>query len=275
MADQARLSAGRAEGVITRGTTGINRLRRIDRHSLREAVVTAALRAHDRPLAIDLGYGDRPDTTLEWAQRLRRHNAGVEVVGLEIDPERVVADRDGVVFRRGGFELAGLRPTVLRAINVLRQYPQEAVPPAWARLTAALQPGGVVIEGTCDEVGRLCSWVTLDADGPRTLTLAWDPAALARPSDLAARLPKVLIHHNVPGRPIHDLLSAADRAWENAAGYTPFGPRVRWREATAALAAAGVPVEVPRRRLRDNVLRVPWASVAPRQSSYPAPGRQA
>ena len=34
----------------------------------------------------------------------------VRVVGLEIDPERIVPGRDGVSFRRGGFELAGLRP---------------------------------------------------------------------------------------------------------------------------------------------------------------------
>lgn len=268
MADQEELSAvlaggaaGRAEGTITRGTTGINRLRRIDRHSLREPAAAAALRADPHPLAIDLGYGDRPDTTLEWARRLRRTAPRIGVVGLEIDPERVVADRDGVIFRRGGFELAGLRPTLLRAINVLRQYPEDAVAPAWERLIGALRPGGVLIEGTCDEIGRLCTWVTLTTDGPRTLTLAWDPAAVERPSDLAARLPKALIHHNVPGRPIHELLTAADRAWESAAGQTPFGPRMRWRVALEALAAAGVPVEVPRRRLRDNILRVPWESV--------------
>lgn len=258
-----RAAPGRAEGVITRGTTGINRLRRIDRHSLREPVVLAALRGDPRPLAIDLGYGDRPVTTLEWAGRLRAVAPRIGVVGLEIDPERVVADRDGVIFRRGGFELAGLRPTVLRAINVLRQYPEEAVEPAWARLLGGLRPGGVLIEGTCDEIGRLCTWVTLTDEGPRTLTLAWDPAAIERPSDLAARLPKALIHRNVPGRPIHELLRAADHAWEAAAGLTPFGPRVRWRAALASLAAAGLPVEVPRRRLRDNVLRVPWAHVAP------------
>ena len=38
--------------------------------------------------------------------------------------------RDGVEFALGGFELAGRRPVLVRAFNVLRQYPVEAVPDA-------------------------------------------------------------------------------------------------------------------------------------------------
>ena len=40
------------------------------------------------------------------------------------------------------------------------------------RCAAALGPGGVIVEGTCDEWGRRSAWVALDADGPLTLTLA-------------------------------------------------------------------------------------------------------
>ena len=76
------------------------------------------------PLVVDLGYGARPVTTFELADRLRTVCPDVAVVGLEIDPERLVPDRDGVRFARGGFELAGLRPTLVRAFNVLRQYPE-------------------------------------------------------------------------------------------------------------------------------------------------------
>lgn len=275
MAEQEHLterSSGRPEGMITRGTTGINRLRRIDRHVLHDPLIRRALRRTDRPIAVDLGYGDRPYTTVEWARRLRTVRPDIAVVGLEIDPDRVVPDRDGVTFRRGGFELAGRRPTLLRAINVLRQYPEDAVAPAWSRLLSGLQPGGLLIEGTCDELGRHCSWVMLDGDGPVSFTLAWDPASIARPSDLAPRLPKALIHHNVPGEPIHDLLSAADRAWDTAAGHTPFGPRVRWRAALALLRSAGVPVTVPTRRIRDNVLTVPWPVVEPGSGTPPSSG---
>ena len=159
--------------------------------------------------------------------------------------------------------MAGLRPVLVRAFNVLRQYPVDAVPDAWSAMRARLAPGGLIVDGTCDELGRRCCWVLLDADGPVSLTLACDPFAIERPSDLAERLPKVLIHHNVPGQPIHALLTAADRAWASVAGHGVFGPRVRWRAMLELLVAEGFPVNSPRRSLRDGVLTVPWSAVAP------------
>lgn len=152
---------------------------------------------------------------------------------------------------------------LVRAFNVLRQYPLEAVASAWREMRSRLAPDGVILEGTCDELGRHCSWVLLDRDGPVSLTLACDPRHLDRPSDLAERLPKALIHHNVAGQPIHALLVAADRAWAAATGQSVFGPRARWRAMLAALRADGLPVEQQRRSLRDAVLTVPWALVAP------------
>lgn len=255
--------SAKPDGVITRGTTGINRLRRSDRWLMHRPEVTDLLRGSPDPLVVDLGYGARPDTTFELAARLRTVRPGLRVVGLEIDPDRVVDGRDGVTFARGGFELAGLRPVLVRAFNVLRQYPEEAVADAWSKILSGLAPGGLLVDGTCDELGRRCAWVLLDADGPRTLTLAWDPFDVTRPGDVAERLPKALIHRNVPGEGVHDLLLAADRAWATAAPHAPFGPRVRWRAALELLRAQGIPVEVPRRRLRDNVLTVPWSVVAP------------
>jgi hypothetical protein len=96
-----------------------------------------------------------------------------------------------------------------------------------------------------------------------SLTLACDPRSIERPSDLAERLPKVLIHQNITGQPIHALLEAADRAWAAAAGQSVFGPRARWRAMREALAAAGIAVEPQRRNPRDAVLTVPWATVTP------------
>ena len=121
----------------------------------------------------------------------------VRVVGLEIDPVRVAAAQasaapPGLTFRRGGFELAGLRPIVVRAFNVLRQYDESAVTAAWTTMTDALAPGGFLVDGTCDERGRLASWVLLDASGPISLTLAARLANLDRPATLAERLPKAL-----------------------------------------------------------------------------------
>jgi hypothetical protein len=230
--------------------------------------VRAALQAAVDPLVIDLGYGELPVTTLELAARLRVVRADVRVVGLEIHPERVVsaaraAENSTVEFALGGFELAGHRPVLVRAFNVLRQYPAEDVPDAWSAMRTRLAPGGLIVDGTCDELGRRCCWVLLDADGPISLTLACDPFAIERPSDLAERLPKVLIHHNLAGQPIHTLLTAADRAWASVAGHGVFGPRVRWRAMLDQLRADGFPVEPPRRRMRDGVLSVPWVTVAP------------
>ncbi|WP_199254036.1 methyltransferase domain-containing protein [Mycolicibacterium mengxianglii] len=255
-------------GAITRGTTGRNRLRRSDRWLVHSPAVRHALESAADPLVVDLGYGALPVTTLELAGRLRALRPDIRVVGLEIDPERVrVATRfattASVEFRLGGFELAGLHPVLIRAFNVLRQYPVEEVPAAWSTMQAGLAPGGLIIDGTCDELGRRCCWVLLDGDGPVSLTLACDPHSIDRPSDLAERLPKVLIHHNVPGQPVHALLEAADRAWAAAAGHGVFGPRVRWRAMLNALRDNGIPVEQQRRRLRDAVLTVPWTLVAP------------
>ena len=225
--------------------------------------VRAALAATPRPVVVDLGYGARPDTAVEMAVRLRGIAPDLQMVGLEIDPERVVDDRDGVRFALGGFEVAGLRPQLIRAFNVLRQYDETEVDAAWAQLRGTLGPGGVIIEGTCDEIGRRNCWVLLDPDGPRTLTLAWSPEHVERPSDLAERLPKALIHRNVDGEAIHDLLAEADRCWDIAAAQAPFGPRARWRAARELLVERGVPCEVPRGRQVDNVLTVPWSVVAP------------
>ena len=260
---RSQAGPGKPYGVITRGTTGVNRLRRSDRWTRYHPRVMSLLRSADAPLAVDVGYGASHTTTVEWAWWLRQINPAVEVVGLEIDPERVLPPRDGVRFELGGFELAGYRPHLVRAFNVLRQYDVEEVTAVWATVCGLLASDGVFIEGTCDEVGRRAAWVLLDAAGPQTLTLCWDPHDVARPSDVAERLPKALIHRNVEGEPIHALLADADAAWANAAGWAPHGPRVRWRHAHAELVERGWPLEPQRRRLRDNSLTVPWASVAP------------
>lgn len=250
-------------GAVTRGTTAANRLRRADRWMVHRPEFRRLLTSVDDPLVVDLGYGASHTTTVEWARRLRPVAPGARVVGLEIDPARVLDPVDGVEFRLGGFELAGLRPTIVRAFNVLRQYREDEVADTWALITGAMAPGGLLLEGTCDELGRRCSWVVIDGEGPRSLTLCWSPAHADTPSDVAERLPKALIHRNVPGEPVHALLAAADRAWREAAPFAPYGPRQRWRRAHALLRATGVPAEPLRAGTRDAVLTVPWDAVAP------------
>lgn len=268
----------RTTGKITRGTTNTNRLRRVDRWIARHPV----LRRTDDPLVIDLGYGASGVTAFELEARLRRSHADVEVVGLEIDPARVqrataqlVEVRTGrtpfapdarVSFARGGFEVplpAGRRPAVIRAFNVLRQYDEADVKGAWALMASRLAPGGIVVEGTCDELGRICTWVELGDDAsPRSLTISLRLAQLDSPGIAAERLPKALIHRNVPGERVHDFLSALDDEWTRAVAASSFGAEQRWRAALAALAASGWPVG-NRARWRLGEVTVPWECVAP------------
>ncbi|WP_245670133.1 class I SAM-dependent methyltransferase [Micromonospora mirobrigensis] len=257
----------RPQGVVTRGTTNPNRLRRVDNWIVR----TCGDRLRDAadPLVVDLGYGATPVTAVELRARLAaRVRPDVRLVGLEIDPARVaaaapVADPPRLTFARGGFELTGLRPALVRAFNVLRQYDESEVPAAWATVTDRLAPGGVLVEGTCDELGRLGSWVLLDAAGPRTLTLAAKLTTLTSPAELAERLPKALIHRNVPGERIHDLIRALDDAWQAAAGYAPFGPRHRWVATVTAVKQSGWPIEGRPHHWRRGELTLPWPTVIP------------
>lgn len=250
-------------GVITRGTTGFNRLRRCDRWVANNTQIQRAFAHTATPHAIDVGYGASFTTTCEWARWLRTIRPDVRVTGLEIDPERVLDPRDGVTFELGGFELAGYHPTLVRAFNVLRQYSVDQVWDAWDTVCSRLDDGGYFVEGTCDELGRRSTWVLLNQEGPKSLTLSWDPFDLEQPSDIAERLPKILIHRNVEGEKIHSLLQHMDDAWNRSAFLATYGPRVRWRGAREILKEEGLVFDAIRRPVRDNQITVPWDLVAP------------
>jgi len=286
----------RPEGTVTRGTTAPNRLRRVDRW-IAANHAGLLLSPEPPPLMVDLGFGASPVTTVELYERLRGIRSDVEVIGLEIDPARVEEGARflaecgrpehyrGLTFGLGGFELPVPKPPLLvRALNVLRQYDEDEAWQAWDRLCSGLAPGGVLVEGTCDEIGRRAVWVTLgrsDAEvplrrhavrsgaaEPRTITFAARVSALPCPSELAERLPKALIHHNVPGERIHDFLTDLDRAWAVAAPQSVFGPRQRWIAAVEHLSLTWPVIARPpaggRARWRLGEVTLPWEAVAPR-----------
>lgn len=258
-------------GSITRGTTGTNRLRRIDRFI---AVHPSFLRA-DAPLVVDLGFGASATTVLELQQRLARVRPRTEVVGIEIDPARVVVARAAlerlevsppVSFALGGFEVPlpdGRRATVIRALNVLRQYDEAEVLGHWNRMVARLEPGGRLIEGTCNEVGRVACWVEVGSAGPLSLTVSLRLAELETPSIVAERLPKILIHRNVPGEKVHRLLRDLDRHWHLAAALSSYGPSQRFIQAVTGLRAEGWPIAGSAARWRLGEVTVRWDAVAP------------
>lgn len=272
------LTGGMVVGRVTRGTTATNRLRRVDRW----LADSPALARAPEPFVVDLGFGRSPVTTLELAARMVRVRPAAAVLGLEIDPDRVARARAElervragltsfdprlpVAFAAGGFELSGAegrRPVVIRAMNVLRQYDESEVADAWSELASRLAPGGLVVDGTCDEIGRVASWVALDEHGPRTLTVSLALGSLAAPSIVAQRLPKALIHRNVPGERVHGYLAALDDAWRRAAPLAVHSPSQRFRAAASRLAEDGWPVDARSRRVRLGELTVAWEAVAP------------
>ncbi|WP_432512029.1 class I SAM-dependent methyltransferase [Kineococcus sp. SYSU DK001] len=258
-----------AVGAVTRGTTGPDRLRRVERWLARTQA--DRLRRAADPLVVDLGYGASHVTVTDLQRWLRRVRPDVRVVGLEIAPERVAAARAALAgvpgapeFAVGGFEVptAG-DPVLVRAFNVLRQYESDQVERTWELLRSRLAPGGLLVDGTCDELGRRATWVGLEREaGPVSLTVSVRLAGLPAPSAVAERLPKVLIHRNVPGEGVHDLLRAADAAWARAAPVGTFGVRQRWI-ATCRDLARDWPVLDGPSRWRLGELTVDWACVAP------------
>jgi hypothetical protein len=206
--------------------------------------------------------------------RLAARAPNAIVVGVEIDRERVAAaephSTNQLRFIYGGFEtplpadLGANRPVeVIRALNVLRQYNESEVAAAWALMQSRLSEHGRIIEGTCDEIGRLASWVTLDRERPLTFTISLRLGGLEAPGKVAERLPKALIHHNIEGEKIHDYLTALDKAWAVSSSQSAFGAVQRWLATCKIMQDAGWPIASEPKRWRLGELTVDWQAVAP------------
>lgn len=253
-------------GTVTRGTTNPNRLRRVDRF-----IATLPVLKKKNPVVVDLGYGNSPITAIELRERLLKVNPTVHVVGVEIEKDRVARGLEiaapGLDFLLGGFETPlpkGIQKAdVIRAFNVLRQYDERDVKPAWDLMVSRLNEDGVLVEGTCNEIGRISSWITLTNQGPRLFTISLHLGSLETPSIVAERLPKALIHHNVAGERIHEYLKAIDQAWATHSPLGTFGAVQRWLAVCETLSAAGWPIVVNRKRWRLGELTVDWSAVSP------------
>ena len=256
-------------GAITRGTTNPNRLRRIDRYLTQ----ILALRKIPNLLAVDLGYGKTPVTAVELISRLSKIAPGIRVLGIEIDPARVAEakplEHESLRFIHGGFEIPipaefSDRKDVdlIRALNVLRQYSESEVQAAWEKMQSRLSEDGLIIEGTSDEIGRVASWVTLNKREPISFTISLRLQGLEHPSKVAERLPKILIHNNIPGNNIHRFLSELDQQWEKAAGFGTFGSSQRFVQVAKGMLQAGWPVENKPKRWRLGELSVDYRAIS-------------
>jgi len=212
-------------------------------------------------LYVDLGYGAYPITSVETLHRLRRLNPSLRVLGVEIDPQRVAEAvpfaEPGLGFRLGGFNLP-LQPgecvSVIRAINVLRQYDEAEVEGALVTLSESLTEAGLIIEGTSDPLGRLLTFnlyqkAPIPGPAKRPVSplretrdrgresplppllggggLGWGLKRLAfvlaptlradfGPRQFQAVLPKNFIHHAEPGGAIDQFFAAWQAAWHAA-----------------------------------------------------------
>jgi hypothetical protein len=256
-------------GAITRGTTNPNRLRRIDRYLSQ----LSYLRKLPNPLAVDLGYGKTPVTAVELLGRLEKLAPAIRVLGIEIDPARVseakALQHSHLAFEHGGFEVPIPKVfsdredvDLIRALNVLRQYSESEVLSAWGLMQSRLSNHGLIIEGTSDEIGRVASWIMLDKSKPLTFTISLRLQGLDKPSKVAERLPKILIHKNTPGNNIHRYLHELDLAWEKAAGYAAFGSAQRFVQSAKTLLQAGWPIENSPKRWRLGELSVAYEAIS-------------
>lgn len=271
------------EGQPTRGKTARNRLRRVDAFVARydPSLVRRSDGPFARAWAVDLGYGAEPFTTLEMAARLRGLNPALPVLGVEIEPERVAAALpfadDLTAFRLGGFNLplqggsgdapGGPAETVrlIRAFNVLRQYGEAEVAPAWARLGRSLLPGGLLVEGTSDPPGRL--WVANvlrkpgqeGGDAPllyEALVFSTNFRTEFDPGAFQPVLPKNFIHRVVPGEAIHRFFTDWKRAAEVTSPTRVWGRRQWFSAAARELVNQGWAVDLRAAWLRRGYLIV-------------------
>jgi hypothetical protein len=266
-----------AHGQPTRGKTARNRLRRVDNFVL--LYDRPLLGRQDGPFAdapfVDVGYGEEPWTTAESAERFRRVNPRLPVLGVEIDPARVAAAQpfaDALTqFRLGGFNLPLSRDAqgrarharLIRAFNVLRQYEPANVARAHATLGNCLLPGGLLIEGTSDPFGRL--WV---ANLLRRPEESGDAGPLVvegllfstnfrwgfEPRLFQPVLPKNQIHRVVPGERIHQFFSDWMRAYQNVLPMRSLGLRQLFAASARELAAWGYEIDTRRKLLAKGYL---------------------
>jgi hypothetical protein len=253
-----KLPAKKPQGQITRGKTASNRLRRADNFVLlyEPALLTRTDGLFADSLFIDLGYGFDPRTTLESAERFRRVNPNLRILGVEIDKERVEAAQpfadEKTFFRLGGFNLpllAGETVRLIRAFNVLRQYEEQDFAPAYEHLAERVLPGGLMIEGTSNPYGS----ISVANVARREAGVSWRFEALVFGTnfhmgfditDFQAVLPKNYIHRVVPGEAVYDFLEAWKRSTAEASAAKTFGLKQWFAASVERLAEKGFKVDV-------------------------------
>lgn len=258
------------QGHLTRGKTARNRLRRSDIFML--LTEGTLIRRQDLPgqrsFYVDLGYGFEPFTTLESAERLRRQNPHLPVLGVEIDPERVAMGKpyedEQTFFRLGGFNLPlnqNESARLIRAFNVLRQYDEAEWAEPIQQLGNQLIPGGMLLEGTSNPFGSV--WT---ANVIRRSTV--EPYPVVREGFLFSTnfhmgfepelfqpvLTKNYIHRMIPGEEIYEFMERWKTACRNQSPMRTYGLRAWFCAAARELRDADYQIDLRPQLLRRGYL---------------------
>lgn len=252
----------------TRGKTARNRLRRVDIFISRydPALIKQETFGGKQALYIDLGFGAEPATTLESARRFQQMNPDLITLGVEIDPERVAAalahQTPQILFRQGGFKLPlqeNETVRLIRAFNVLRQYPVDKFTPAIELMVTQLIPGGLLVEGTSDPYERVwCANLIRAADQNskryEAITFSTSFRDGFDPAHLQPVLPKNLINQMGTST----VIRAFFEAWKDAAlktiSFKQYGLRQWFVEAAHRLAEAGYKLDLRKKMLKSGFL---------------------
>jgi hypothetical protein len=187
---------------------------------------------------VDLGLGAQAWTTIELGDSLAALNPALTLIGADLDPERVATAAAAAPDRRWlccGFDLP-IQARLIRAVNLLRQYPVEQVTDAHLRLSRGLVAGGVALVGTTDKTGSRAGLHLLRQTptglAREALVLMRDCSQGFAPLALRDHLPRDLRRRVRPGEPIYAFFQDWTRAWE--AVRTP-DPRVSFASSVVAL----------------------------------------
>ena len=137
-----------------------------------------------------------------------------------------------------GAARAGARPVVVRAFNVLRQYAEPEVAGAWATMAGCADR--LLVDGTCDELGRLATWVAVTADGPVSLSLSGGCVGWT----VRASSPSASQGPDPPQRPGEGCTGCSPSWTRRGPGRRPrpYGVRQRFIATGAAMRGAGWPL---------------------------------
>jgi hypothetical protein len=256
------------EGLLTRGKTASNRLRRVDNFILlyEPSLLTRTDNLFADSLFVDLGYGFDPRTTLESASRFRKLNPNLKILGVEIDKERVEAAQpftdDKTFFRLGGFNLplqANEHVRLIRAFNVLRQYEEKDFMPAYGRLVEYVLPEGLMIEGTSNPFGSIwcANLVRKEKDKYwkfEALVFSTNFRLGFEAEEFQTILPKNLIHRVNKGEPVYDFFQAWKHSSAETSSAKTFGLKQWFMAAAEKLAQKGYKIDLHKKWLSKGWL---------------------